>query len=510
MAAHRSTLCVLFVVAALGGLSSELAAATSCESLASLTLPNTTITAAETIGAGAFTPPVTGRGRGARGGNPFQDLPAFCRVTGTVSRTGDTEVKIEVWMPEGWNGDFQPAASGFGGGTIGYGQMAQLLRKRAATANTNRGHDGGGPWKPADMAGLPYHLMVEQTKAIITKYYGKGPALTVMDECGNGGSRDVLQVLQGWPTDLDAAAAVGQVYWSTHHGVAQMWVYQATHKDEASYIPPSKYSIIHQAALEACDAKDGVKDGVIEDPDRCKYDPAVLLCKSGDGPTCLTAPQVEAVRKIYSPPVHAKTGKYLYSPMMPGSELGWEAMAGPVPYQYTIPFYRNLVFKDPNWDYKTRPVNFDSDVDAADAPENLPINADNPDLSRFAARGGKLLLVGGWNDHTLGARGPLDYYESVVKKIGTRAVANAVRLFMVPGMDHCLGESYAFSPTTDFDNVALLRQWKATGKAPDQIVVSQTSNGKTRQRLVCAYPKVANYKGAGSTDDPANFICKTP
>jgi feruloyl esterase len=486
--------------------------AATCESVASLALPNATITSAETLAAGAFAPTVTGRGRGGRVGDAFKDLPAFCRVTGTVTRPGDTDVKFEVWMPAaGWRGEFQLAASGFGGGTISYGQMAQLLRQGMATANTNRGHDGGGPWKPADMAGLPYHLAVEQSKAILTKYYDKRPAFTVMDECGNGGSRDVLQLVQGWGGDLDAAAAVGQVYWSTHHGVAQMWIYAATHKDEASYIPPVKYAVIHQAALDACDAKDGLRDGVIEDPDHCKYDPGVLLCKNGDAPNCLTAPQVETVRKIYSPPLHARTGERLYSPMMPGSELGWEAMAGPTPYQYIVPFYRNLVFKDPNWDYKTQPANFDADVDAADAPANLPINANNPDISPFVARGGKLLLVGGWNDHTLGARGPLDYYEQVVAKVGANKIKDSVRLFMVPAMDHCFGETYAFSPTTTFDNVPLLRQWKMSNKAPNEIVVTQSAPGRPdHRRLVCAYPRVAHYKGRGDTEDPANFVCQAP
>ena len=318
-----------------------------------------------------------------------------------------------------WNGDFQPAASGFAGGTIGYGGMAQILKRGAATANTNRGHDGGGPWKLSDMNDVPYHLMVEQAKSILSAYYGSGPKFTVMNECGGGGSRDALMEVQSWPADLDAAAATGIVYYSTHHGIAHMWVYQATHKTEASYIPPSKYPMIHQGALDACDAKDGLVDGVIEDPERCRFDPGVLLCKNGDAPDCLTAPQVTAVRTIYSAPVHAKTGKKIYGSMPPGGELGWEAMAGPTPYPFAPGFYRQLVF-DQNWDYKTHPVNFDTDVDKADAPANLVINANNPDLRKFIARGGKLMLVGGWNDHTLGPGSNVDYYESVVEKVGAQ------------------------------------------------------------------------------------------
>jgi feruloyl esterase len=481
--------------------------AASCESLATLSLPNTTIASAQMVAAGAFTAPAARRGGE---GSSFKGLPAFCRVTGAVRRTNDTDVKIEVWMPaERWNGHLQPAASGFAGGAIGYAGMSLILKTGAATANTNRGHDGGGSWKLSDMNDVPYHLMVERAKSIVVAYYGAGPSFTVMNECGGGGSRDALMEVQSWPSDLDAAAASGIVYFATHHGIAQMWVYQATHKTEASYIPPAKYPVIHKGALDACDAKDGVKDGVIEDPERCAFDPGTLLCRNGDAPDCLTAPQVDAVRTIYKAPVHARTGEKIYGSMPPGGELGWEAMAGPSPYPYAPGFYRQLVF-DQNWDYKTHPVNFDTDVDKADAPAHLVINANNPDVSRFIARGGKLLVMGGWNDHTLGPGSNVDYYESVVKKVGARAARDGVRLFMVPGMDHCLGESYPTAPTVDFDVVGALKQWKTTGTAPDRIVVSESGNGRPdRKRLVCAYPQVSQYKGSGSVDDPSNFVCRS-
>ncbi|HVZ20957.1 MAG TPA: tannase/feruloyl esterase family alpha/beta hydrolase [Vicinamibacterales bacterium] len=497
------------------------AAAASCESLKSLTLPETTITSAESVAAGAFTPPTPARGR-ANAAEAFAGLPAFCRVTAAVKRPGDTDVKIEIWMPaQGWNGDFEPAASGFAGGRIGYGNreggMIEFLKRGAATGATNRGHDGGGSprWKSSDISSTAYHVMVDRGKKIVAAFYGAGPKFTLMNECGGAGSRDALQLVQDWPADLDLATAIGFTNWGTHHGIAQMWVYQATHKTPESFIPKSKYQIVHQAALDACDAKDGVKDGVIEDPPHCAFDPGVLLCKGADGPTCLTAPQVEAVKTIYATPVHARTGAYLYGSMPPGGEMGWEEMIGDKPYPFAVPFYRDQVFKDPKWDYHTHPVNFDTDVDVADAPENLPINATNPDISKFIDRGGKLLLMGGWNDHTLGPGNNVHYYESVVAKLGERKVRNSVRLFMVPGMDHCLGDAYgptAEYPTdykVDFDPIAAMKQWKATGKAPDQIVVTTTGKD-VRKRLVCAYPKVSQYKGTGSTSDPANFSCRMP
>jgi feruloyl esterase len=498
-------------VATRGGHRSIAAAASqSCESLESLSLPNTSIASATSVAAGAFVPGQSGRRGAAPARNPFADVPAFCRVEGTVKRSGDTDVKFEVWLPGNWNGEFQPAASGFAGGTISYGQMAAIVKGGAATVNTNRGHDGGGPWKPADLAALPYHLAVEQGKAIVSAHYGRRPAFTFMNECGNGGSRDALQEVQTAPSDLDAAVGQGIIYYATRHGVSQAWMYHATHKDEASTIPLSKLPAIHQAALDACDADDGLKDGVIGDPLHCRFDPAVLLCKNGDAPDCLTAPQVAAAKQIYSPPVHARTGQRLFGTMPPGSEMSWGPMIGPNLYPYAQAFYRNLVFKDQAWEYAKHPMNFDTDVDRGDAPENLPINANNPDLSAFLARGGKLLLVGGWNDD-LAPTSFIDYYDSIVAKMGERKIHDSVMLFMVPAMGHCLDEESAFGPTTNFDAVGFIRRWKTTGKAPRQIVVTQAAKGQpAHRRLVCAYPAVARYKGAGDVEDPAHYSCQSP
>lgn len=476
----------------------------ACSALLLLSLPGTAITGAGTVLAGAFTQEATGRGAAPS----YRDLPAFCRVQGAIRRANDTDVKIEVWMPaRDWNGDFQPAASGFAGGNIGYGEMAGLLRLGRATANTNRGHDGGGPWKLSDMGHDPYHLMVDRAKAIVSAFYGSGPKITVMDECGGGGSRDALMEVQDHPEDVDAVAASGIVYHSTHHGIAHMWVYQATHQNEASYIPPSKYPIIHKGALDACDRSDGLNDGVISDPMWCTFDPIRLLCKNGDAPNCLTQPQVEAVRRIYTAPVHERTKQKLYAGMPRGGELGWEAMAGPSPYPYSITFFRNLVFKDQSWDHRTHPINFDTDVDRADAPENLALNANEPDVSRFLARGGKLLIMGGWLDHTLAPGGNVDYYESVVAKVGAAAARDGVRLFMVPTMDHCVGEAYDHAPTIEFDIVGLLKEWKRTGKAPEEIVVTEVATGKPdHKRKVCAYPNHARYRGT-DPEDPGDFRC---
>jgi len=479
-------------------------AQTPCERLTTVRVTGAAIARAETVAAGAFTatPPDPS----------FKTLPAFCRVEAVVHRDNDTGVKFELWMPlQNWNGEFRPAASGFAGGAITYAGMAANLRQGWATANTNRGHDAGGPWKLADMTSAAYNAMMAPAKRLLDAFYGKAPALTLMNECGGGGSRDALQLVQDYPAALDAAAAVGFVYDPLHHGIGQMWVFQATHKSQASYIPPSKYPVIHQAALDSCDAKDGLKDGIIEDPPRCQVDLARVACKAGDAADCLTAPQIAAAQQIYRPAIHAKTGKYLFAGMAPGGELQWEAMAGPAPYNYAPGFYRNAVFNDQAWDWKAGLPNFDTDVDRAEAKPNQIIQATAADIRPFIDRGGKLLLIGGWADHTLAPGSFVDYYEAVVKAVGRDKAKSSVRLFMVPGMDHCL-DNPIYGAIHDLDVAAILRRWKAGGAAPDtlQLTVRTPAGAMERTRFVCAYPQVAQYKGRGNVNDPASFSCRTP
>ena len=493
------------------------ASAPSCEKLPSLALPGTTVTSAQLVAANAFVPP------NLRAGDPaaaaFAGLPAFCRVAATL-KVDDSDVKTEVWMPAaGWNGDFQPAGSSFWGGSIPYARMAALLRTGVVTAGTNLGIEGATgpsfvlehPEKLTNLGNKPYHALVGHAQALIAAQYGRPAGLTFIDECGGGGSRDAVAAVQRWPGDFDAVAATSFTNYGTHHGLAQMWLFQATHTSEASFIPESKYPMIHDAALAACDAKDGVKDGVIEDPPHCAFDPGTLQCRGADAPNCLTAPQVAAVRRVYEVPSHARTKDPLYGPMVPGSERSWEPMTlSPKPYPYSEAFYKYVVFKDPNWDFKTRPANFDADVDRADAPENRAINAIDPSIGPFVDRGGKLLLAGGWNDD-LGPGNNITYYRSVVNALGEARVKDAVRLFMVPGMHHCFNIDYQVAYIVKLDVPAVLREWVHTKKAPDALVVTTAFKDQPeRRRLVCAYPKISYYSGQGSTDDPANFVCREP
>jgi feruloyl esterase len=350
--------------------------------------------------------------------------------------------------------------------------------------------------------------MTVLSKALIKSYYDTTLKYSLMAE-GGGGTIAALSSAQRYAEDYDILAATGMSSYLTRHTFAQMWNWYATHKDEASFIPPEKYPAIHQAALNACDAGDGLKDAIISDPERCKFDPVVIQCKDAvGGPSCLTAPQVEAARKLYQGPTNPRTKEQIYSPLYPGSELGWGQLAGGAqPLGIPIEFFKYYVFQDPNWDYRTRPLNFDTDVKLSDRPEIQPVNAVDPDLRKFFARGGKLLLVEGWNDAAVPPKVAINYYKAVVAKVGAKAVQESMRFFMVPGMGH--GPGTAGEQNFNYDALSVIEEWKQSGKAPEHLIFTHFKNGKeVGKRLVCQYPKVPRYKGSGDTADPANFSCK--
>jgi len=488
--------------------------AATCESLTSLPIPRTTITLAQSVPAGAFTLP-TGAAApfpGAPAPN-FTNLPAFCRISATAAPSSDSEIKIEVWMPiSGWNGRFRGTGNGGLGGNLSFGGLATAMQGGFAVAGENTGHENGSsyalshPEKIVDFGDRAAHEMTLTAKAAIAAFYGSAPKYSYMDECG-GGSIAALKEAQKYPADYEGMVVGGFAAHLTHHTFAQMWIWQATHQDPASVIPPEKFPAIHNAALAACDAKDGVEDGVIDNPTTCKFDPVVIECKGADSNACLTTAQVEAARKLYAGPRNPRTGEQIYSPLYPGSELGWGQLTGPTPIFIASDFFKYFVFKDPDWDYKTRPVNFDSDVALADKAENQPVNAIDPDLKKFVARGGKMMLSGGWNDAGVPPLEVVNYYNDVVKTIGDKAAMSAIRLYMVPGMGHCGGGE----GTDHFDLFPALQQWVEHKQAPGRIIASRIENGKeVRTRPLCAYPEIATYKGSGGTDDAANFTCKKP
>jgi feruloyl esterase len=487
-------------------LSAAAADAATCESLTALSLPNTTVTLAQSVAQGGFTQPA---GRGGRGANPYAALPAFCRVAVTLKPTPRSDIKAEVWMPStGWNGKLQVVGNGSFAGTIGYAAMADALASGYAAASTDTGHTG-----PAantfvnedvlnDYAYRSIHETTVAAKQIVDGFYGGVPKFTYFSGCSTGG-RQALQEAQRYPDDFNGIVAGAPGLLASRQAFAQNWMYQAT-VDPAAALPREALTLVHDAVLNACDALDGAKDGVLENPLACRFDPRVLACPSttlggGTPNSCLTAPQVEAVRKIYAGPSNPRTGDPIFPGLERGSELGWSA--GPV--GLAADYFRFIVFKDPNWDPKT--LNFDSHVAlVASRPEFQPLDATKTDLTAFTSRGGKLLMYQGWAENGIPPRNVATYYDNVKAK--TAGANDAVRLFMIPGMGHCGGGDGA----TTFDMLAALDQWVTTGKAPAAIPASRVRDGKVdRTRPLCAYPQFAVYKGSGSVDEGANFECRS-
>jgi feruloyl esterase len=476
--------------------------AASCESLASLSLPQAKVTSAQVVAAGAFTPPA-GRPE------PYRTVPEFCRVAATLMPSSDSDIRVEFWLPaNGWNRKLQVVGNGGWAGTISYSALAEGVRGGYAAASTDTGHStpggafvAGHPEKLIDFSWRSEHEMTVKAKAIVQAFYGSGARRSYWNGCSTGG-RQALKEAQMFPDDFDGiiAGAPG------NRTAMGLWIADALLKDPAANIPAAKYPLIHRAALAACDTSDGLKDGLISDPARCRFDPGVLLCKDGDGADCLTAAQVEAVRKVYGPGKNPRTGKELFGSLAPGSELGWAVMGGgPDPYAPILDQTRFVVYQDANWDWRT--FDFDKDNDRFERPEYLIMNATDPHLEKFVKHGGKLLIYHGWADQNVSPYNTVQYFRAVQEVLGPAETRRSIRLFMAPGMAHCGGGE---GPKT-FDKMGPLDRWVEEGKAPESLTASHSTGGKVdRTRPLCPYPQLAKYSGSGSIDDAANFTCKLP
>jgi feruloyl esterase len=481
--------------------------AATCESLASLALPNTTITLAQPVAAGEFTPP----GPTEPGPPPavaYKDLPAFCRVAATLKPSDDSDIKIEVWLPaSGWNRKFQAVGNGGWAGVISYSALAEALFDGYATSSTDTGHVGATgkfaldhPEKLVDFGYRAVHEMTLKAKSVIDAYYGAAPRMSYWNGCSTGG-RQGLKEAQRFPDDYDGIVAGASANPRTRLSSWQIWLAQGV-LDPKNHIPAEKYPVIHKAVLEACDAADGVKDGLIEDPTRCHFDPKTIECKAGDEPTCLTPGQVEAATRMYTAPKNPRTNTPVYFNVEPGSELGWSMLArGPEPFSAATDQFRYVVFKNPAWDWHS--LNLDTDVALADKIDDDTINAGNPNIKAFLDHGGKLLMYHGWSDPGVPPLASVNYYKTAVDTLGGESkTADSIRLFMVPGMGHCGGGE----GPNKFDMMSAMTAWRENGQTPRRIIASRPG----RTRPLCAYPQAAKYKGSGSPDDAANFVCEAP
>jgi feruloyl esterase len=418
---------------------------------------------------------------------------------------------MELWLPiAGWNGHFRGTSPNGLGGVINYNAMGVGLSDGFAVASTDTGHQGGDiawmqvPDRLTDFAGRAMHETTVVGKALATAYYGTAPRFSYMIECG-GGSAAALHEVQKYPADYNGVVVGGHAAHLTRQIFGQLWLWTSSHPNGEAILPPAKLRVVHEAVLARCDRLDGVKDGLLENPTSCQFDPKEIECRSGDGPDCLSPLQVDAVRKIYAGPTNPRTNERIWSALYRGSELDWSFFTeAPGPYGIVTNALR-AILKDPNWDYRTTPIDFDRHVALADQSDIARVNASNPDISSYVREGGKLILSGGWNNALVPAGAVLDYYQRVEASIGREDTARSVRLYMVPGMIECNG-----GPGTDtFDLLGVMRRWVERNEAPREVLASRVEHGKVmRTRPLCPYPQVATYQGKGSTDDAANFSCQ--
>jgi len=494
-------------------------AQTPCEQLQSLRLPDTTITKVTTVPAGAFVnpapppapqpdafepPPPTPA-------NPTpQILPAYCRLLATLKPSPDSDIKVEVWLPLGaaWNGKYEAVGGGGWAGVISYPALANAVQEGYATSSTDTGHEGGNarfaighPEKIVDFSYRAVHEMTVKAKAVITAFYGRGPRLSYWNGCSTGGRQGLMEA-QRYPEDFDAIVAGAPANFQTHLHAFDI-VLQTAVRQFGAAVPPDKVVMLGKAVLNACDAADGIKDGFLNNPRKCNFDYNSLLCKGVEADNCLTAAQVDSVKKAHGPLMNAK-GALVYPGYAMGSEGTWRLLSAansPAPTALSLGSYREVLHQDPNWDWRTFDVN--KDVPALDEKHGY-INAVNPDLSQFKARGGKLITYHGWNDTGISPENSINYRESVLAKMGPDQ-DNWYRLFMVPGMGHCQGGP----GPNQFNLMGAMERWRESNVAPDEITASHVANTRVDMtRPLCPYPQVATYKGVGSTNDAVNFSCK--
>jgi len=413
-----------------------------------------------------------------------------------------------VWLPTNtWNGKFKADGNGGWTGSISASTLADGVRRGYAQAMTDTGHEGGSasfamghPEKLIDFGYRSIYEMAKTGQTLTEAFYESPIRYSYFNGCSAGG-RQALKAADMYPELFDGVVAGSPgAYW-TGRALQSVWVGQATHATEGSMIPSEKFPAIHEAALKACDMIDGAKDGIIDDPRNCDFDPASIQCKGADMNDCLTAAQVATVRKIYADVTNPHTGTVYFPGHEPGSELGWRTMAGTNPFGPGVDLFRYILYADADWDYKT--FDFDKGAEAA-LDADRPADVYYADLRDFYEKGGKVVQYHGWGDPQIAPRSSVMFYESQVRNSDLATVRDSHRLFMIPGMAHCGGGE----GTSDFDMIQALEQWVEDGKTPDSVPAKRASDGRTRP--LCAYPEVAKYKGSGSVDEAENFSCQMP
>jgi feruloyl esterase len=489
----------------------QLSAALSmpCEQLTTVTLERAAIIAAVTVPEGVFRPPAGAGGPPAVAGTPPpRPIPQHCRVTMLLKPTADSNINVELWLPTAnWNGKFLAVGNGGWAGSIqGYGEMQEALRRGYATAGTDTGHssaDGpnglfalGHEEKIVDFAYRAVHDMTVKSKRLIAALYAEPLDYSYFKGCSTGG-RQAVMAAQRYPGDFDGiiAGALANRHIHQHTAGVYRGMQLARHPERA--ISEAKAKLINDAVLKQCDV---LGEGFLNNPRQCGFDFASLACAAGgSGATCLSPDELSTVQTYFGGTKNSK-GELIFSGQAYGVPLPTLASPSDPASSGAFDSIRILGFQDAHYDW--RKFDLDRDLPLIDAATGH-VDAVNPDLRAFEAHGGKLLLYAGWRDNTITPENTVLYYETVLQEMGA-AQDDWMRLFLVPGMQHCRGGP---GPNT-FDSISVLEQWREHDVAPSQILGTNPQSGLARP--LCAYPQYSKYDGSGDLNDASNWSCAAP
>jgi len=478
-----------------------------CEQLQGVALERATVTAATSVPAGVFTPPA-GSGPGGTAAPAAKPIPEHCRVTLVLKPTPDSNINVELWLPtSNWNGKFLAVGNGGWAGAIqGYGDMQEALRRGYATAATDTGHsaaDGqagmfalGHPEKITDFAFRSIHDMTVKSKRLIDAFYAAPLDYSYYKGCSTGGRQGVMAA-QRYPGDFDGiiAGALANRHIHMHTAGAYRSIELARNPDEA--LPEAKAKLVNDAVLAQCDT---LHEGFLNDPRQCSFNYASLACPAGkSGEACLTPGELKTVQTYYGGLKNSK-GELIFSGQAYGVAIPPMKSSQDPPNPFAFDSVRILGFQNESYDWHN--FDLDRDMPLIDKQAGF-VDAVDPDLRAFEAQGGKLLLYAGWRDNGITPENTVLYYESVIRELGPKQ-DDWMRLFLVPGMEHCRGGP---GPNT-FDSITALEQWREKDVAPAQMLGTNLDSGL--KRPICAYPQSAKYDGSGDLKDAANWSCAAP
>jgi feruloyl esterase len=479
-----------------------------CESLQMPHLEKTDLLSASWVMAGAYTPP-----------RPYPSaktteyrLSGHCIVKLAAHPSADSDIRVELWLPEGhaWNGKFLGTGNGGYSSNLSYDQMAEAVARGYAVGGSDTGHQGddlsfgvGHPEKIRDWAYRSTHLLAQSGRALVSAFYGRQAAHAYFSGCSTGGQQ-ALSEAQRYPDDFDGIIAgdPGNDRILLNADFVESW--RATHPDGGTKFDVRKLAALNKASIAACDKDDGVADGIVSNPLSCHFDPASLRCPSGTNDlSCLTDAEVTAVQDLYAGPVLGRDGKPIYPGWSRSSEAGWGSYLVNPSEPVRFVFWRLWVYSDPGFAVES----FKPETAIAKAQQEMPyVEATETDLRAFQKRGGKLLMYHGWADPVVPPENTIQYYKGVERRLGGDT-DNSLRLFMVPGMYHCGGGP----GVSTFDTLGALDTWVSSGKSPDRLLATHQENGAAVfSRPLCPYPQTPRWDGEHSVSSAASFNCAVP